>query len=152
MKYIRTYEYSNEEDYNDKFIEYIRFGNFYKAYDLLEKYPVDIEYESEDAWTPLRMAISKDRAEIVEKLIELGVDIERVDDEGCTPLMTAGAYNHRDIIILLIEAGADWNAIDNRGYDSLDHMYDELKKEIIEDYPERYEEYLFKKEAERFNL
>jgi hypothetical protein len=50
----------------------------------------------------------------------------------------------------LIEYGADWNLLNINNKDFLDNLSD--PKLIIEKYPEKYKNYLIKKEVQEYNL
>jgi len=89
---------------------------------------------------------------LVKELIEAGANIDFQDDDGETALMIASNFVHIEIVRELIKAGADWNIKDNDNRDFLDHLLTVIKKQIIEEFPEKYQNYLIKKDAEKYNL
>jgi ankyrin repeat protein len=151
MKYIKTYE-----NVNDRFVDLIRMGSYYRVLDMIQNHDIDFNYvEQGDGWTPLTAAIFHENENIVKLLIKNGADVNlpyQNTDEKTTPLMLAGDINVYNIIAMLIEADADWNLKDIYGEDFLDHTYEDWVEIIKEDYPEKYEEYLMKKQAEQYNL
>lgn len=104
-------------------------------------------------WT-IFTAIQYQKVDIVKKLVKNINDIDiRRRDNKYTPLLLAGFINNLEIIEILIDAGANWNEkyIDS-DEDFFYFISDENKKAIIEKYPEKYQDYLTKKEAEKYNL
>jgi hypothetical protein len=54
---------------------------------------------------------------------------------------------------ILIESGANWNIKNNfSNFDFFDLLYNEDEEIIIEDYPDKYKDYLMKKDADKYNL
>ena len=97
---------------------------------------------------------------MVELLITAGVDLDITDIKGNTALILVADYHNSEyqieMIKLLIDNGADWNIKNVYKDDFLDKLYnngnEKIKNIIIELYPEKYEEYLMKKNAEKYNL
>ena len=140
------------QNINDELLDGIRFNNDIKILDLLDQ-GADIDYKNENEWSALMVAILYDRKEIAKKLIELGADINTTQSDGKTPLIICCELNRFDMIQTLIENGADWNIKDDEDMDFLDHISDEYRKYVIEDYPDKYENYLIRKEAkDKYNL
>lgn len=151
MKYIKTYEWM-DQNINNKLLDGIRLNDDIKILDLL-KQGADINCKNDYEWSLLMVAILYDRKEITKKLIELGADINMTQYDGKTPLIIASEINRFDAIQLLIENDADWNIKDAEDMDFLDHISDEYRKYVIEDYPDKYENYLMRKEAkDKYNL
>jgi len=154
MKYIKTFENTIFLNINDKLIDAIYFDNkVIKVKKLIES-GADINYidTSNDNMTPLMVSIVRNRIEITKYLIENGADINSQDVDGKTPLMYAGSMNSFEMVQLLIEAGVDWNIKDDNGDDFFELLDDEMIKDVIENYPDEYKDYLMKKEAEKYNL
>ena len=57
---------------------------------------------AEDGFTPLHVAASMDRLEIVEALIEAGADVNKTTEDGFTPLHVAASMGHLGIVKDLI--------------------------------------------------
>lgn len=64
-----------------------------------------------DIYSPLHLAISRDRPEIAERLLEAGVSIERLNAQGETPLIAAVGRRSLPLIRRLHRHGADINRI-----------------------------------------
>jgi len=97
--------------------------------------------------------------EITKYLIGAGADvnIQNNNGSGWTPLHYAAYWNEIRMMRLLIEAGADWNIKNENGKYFLDMLHNSnTKKNIIELYPEKYKEYLIKKDiidnVKKYNL
>ena len=58
--------------------------------------------------TPLHLAITEEKTDLVKRLLERGAFLETKDDYGSTPLLTAVRFNVPEVIIdLLLEGGAN---------------------------------------------
>ncbi|KAM6354157.1 26S proteasome non-ATPase regulatory subunit 10 isoform 1-T1 [Alca torda] len=64
-------------------------------------------------WTPLHIAASAGRDEIVKALIAKGAHVNAVNQNGCTPLHYAASKNKQEIAIMLLENRADPDATDH---------------------------------------
>ena len=63
--------------------------------------------------TPLHLAITEEKMDLVKKLLETGAHLEAKDDYGFTPLLEAVNANvPEEIIDLLLEYGADVHAVE----------------------------------------
>jgi ankyrin repeat protein len=151
MKYIKLFEKNCLYDDQQKFHDYIQFGNLDKALKLYKSADIDLNYEVGD-FTPLTRAIYYDRFHIIDVLIKLGVDINHVDNSGDSPLIYTAYQYKLDAMKMLIDAGADWNIKDNNNNTFLDILDNEDRELIIDDYPEKYKDYLMKKDIEKYNL
>jgi len=91
--------------------------------------------------------------DIIKIVIDAGVDVDNVDSSGDTPL-TFVAYEPTDIkfVKMLIEADADWYIDDYDEHDFFEYLDYRYKNEIAREYPEKHQEYLMKKDAEKYNL
>ncbi|KAK6744470.1 hypothetical protein RB195_011277 [Necator americanus] len=95
-------------------------------------YPAKIN--SEMGWTPLMIAASAGRVEVVRYLLSLPqVDVNHRNNNLQTALHYAASRNHAEITHLLLEAGSDVNAADkfgatplhraaSQGHDKIVHM------------------------------
>jgi len=92
--------------------------------------------------------------EIFKLLLKYGADVNIQNYFNRTALIyMSGNYIYNlTIIKLLIDAGADWNIKDDNGMDFLDYLKIEQKEKIIKLYPEKYKEYLIRKNVEKYNL
>ena len=63
--------------------------------------------------TPLHLAITEEKTDLVKKLLKKGAHLETKDDYGYTPLLEAVNYGApEEIIDLLLEHGADVHAVE----------------------------------------
>jgi len=76
---------------------------------------MDVNFQNKYGWTPLHMAIRRDRRDMVTYLLEQGADIDRVDGVGWTPLMEAVMDDMPEICSFLLEKGADVTIANQRG-------------------------------------
>jgi hypothetical protein len=67
-------------------------------------------------------------------------------------LIDASISFDEKIIIMLIDAGADWNMKNDEDHDFLHYLNNEFKLELQHKYPEKYEEYLKKKQIKKFKI
>lgn len=75
----------------------------------------DVNLQNQYGWTPLHMAIRRDRRDMVAYLLEQGADIDKVDGVGWTPLMEAVMDDMTELCAFLIEKGADVTIANERG-------------------------------------
>lgn len=76
---------------------------------------MDVNLQNYYGWTPLHIAIRRDRRDMVTYLLEQGADIDRVDGVGWTPLMEAVMDDMTELCAFLIEKGADVTVKNERG-------------------------------------
>ena len=76
---------------------------------------MDLDIQNTYGWTPLHIAIRRDRRDMVEYLWEQGADIDTVDGVGWTPLMEAVMDDMPELCAFLIEKGADKTIANQRG-------------------------------------
>lgn len=156
MKYLKTYEASKakSEVLGEMLINRIIENNTDGAIKLINDEDIDINYKDKDGYSPILIAAIKERTLIAKLLIEKGANVNDQDYRGQTPLMCVANYTWEklELLELLINAGADWNIIDNDGDDFLYRLSTEKYNIIVEKYPEKYKQYLIKKEANKYNL
>ena len=70
-------------------------------------------------WSPLMIAVSQRKTEIVRFLLENGVDANCSDSKGFTPLMLASFLNETEIIRILVQHGADVNARSKNSFSAI---------------------------------
>jgi len=75
----------------------------------------DINLQNKYGWTPLHIAIRRDRRDMVAYLLEEGADINKVDGVGWTPLMEAVMDDMTELCAFLVEKGADVSIANQRG-------------------------------------
>lgn len=152
MKYIKAYENSNLEYH---LINSIKSDRLYKVKELIEKKGVDKNFKNKYLRTPLMTATILEKKDIVKYLLSINVDLNERDYRGDTALIfaTNNTLSCPDILYDIIESGADWNIKDNNGKDFMEHiLFSHIKNIIINKYPEKYDMYLCKKEAEKYNI
>jgi ankyrin repeat protein len=140
----------NVQEWNGKLVDYSWRGNLNGVKECIEN-GADVNYISNDGWTPLMWSSYKSHLKIVKTLIENGAEVNCKNKNGDTPLIFSSRYGRLEIVKILIENGADWN-IKNKDKDFMDFLSDKEKEMMIREYPEEYKEYLFKKDVEKYNL
>ena len=96
-------------------LERIVYDNDLEAFKRVFEYGTDVDLQNTYGWTPLHIAIRRDRRDMVAYLLEHGADIDKVDGVGWTPLMEAVMDDMPELCALLIEKGADVNIANDRG-------------------------------------
>lgn len=156
MKYIKTYEASQAKSdiLGEMLINRIAENNNEAAINLINDKDIDINYKDNHNYSPILVAAMKERLQIVKLLIEKGANVNDQDYRGQTPLMGVSNYTYEkiELLELLINAGADWNIVDYEGNDFLDRLSNISYTIIVEKYPDKYKQYLIKKEANKYNL
>jgi ankyrin repeat protein len=156
MKHLKTYEASQakSEILGEMLINRIIENNIDAAIKLINDKDIDINYKDAHGYSPILVAAMKDRLKIVKLLIKKGANVNDQEYRGQTPLMGVANYTFENLKLLelLIDAGADWNIVDNDGYDFMYRLSTENYNNIVEKYPEKYKQYLIKKEANKYNL
>lgn len=150
MKYIKKFESSKYTtlsdsifDVNDKnSIKMIDAGYDINEIDNLGRTPL--------IWCALQKGVS---VEVAKKLLEKGAKINTPDNDGYTALMNAADRKNYLVLYALLDADADWNiASTHEKLDFLDFLDSDIRQKIINKYPEKYQDYLMKKEADNYNL
>ncbi len=75
----------------------------------------DVNLQNKYGWTPLHIAIRRDRRDMVQFLIDRGADIDKKDAVGWTPLMECVMDDKPEICKMLLDAGADTTLTNDRG-------------------------------------
>jgi len=163
MKYIRTFEnrFENKKikDNTDNLFTAIYSNNLEKVKELINSgIDLNIRNKDGDGDTALIFAIRQRKIKIVRELINAGADLNLQGKEGCSALIWAASlydevFNEDNLVRILIEAGADWNIKHINGGDFLGYLSKFEIERIKSLFPEKYDEYLWKKEAEdKYNL
>jgi len=117
----------------------------------------DINAKARDGYTALILATLNQHIKIAKFLIDSGADINMKTNKNNTALMFAANATFKidnvGLCKMLIDAGADWNIKnDVDGQDFLYFLNYRDKDMIINLYPDKYKNYLIKKEAEKYNI
>lgn len=96
-------------------LEKIVYDNDFEAFKKEFENGMDVNIQNKYGWTPLHIAIRRDRRDMVKYLWEQGADIDKVDDVGWTPLMEAVMSDTPELCAFLIEKGADVTIANKRG-------------------------------------
>jgi len=96
-------------------MEKVVYENNFEAFKVGFESGADLNMQNKYGWTPLHVAIRRDRRDMVEYLIDKGADIDKVDGVGWTPLMEAVMDDMTELVAYLIEKGADKNIANQRG-------------------------------------
>lgn len=75
----------------------------------------NINLQNKYGWTPLHIAIRRDRRQMVEYLLDNGADINKKDGVGWTPLMESIMDDMPELCKRLLDAGADTTITNDRG-------------------------------------
>jgi len=103
-------------------------------------------------WRYNEMNLSETFFNMFKLLIDSNVDINTIDYFERTILIDAADYHNMNIIHLLIESDVIWNMVESHGWDFMDFLSDGEKKEIIKQYPEKYQKFIKDKKSKEFNL
>lgn len=96
-------------------LEQIVYDNDLEAFKKEFENGTDVNLQNRYGWTPLHIAIRRDRRDMVEYLWEQGANIDKVDGVGWTPLMEAVMDDKPELCAFLIEKGADVTIANQRG-------------------------------------
>jgi len=96
-------------------LEKIVYDNDFEALKKEIENGMDVNIQNKYGWTPLHVAIRRDRRDMVAYLLEQGADIDRVDGVGWTPLMEAVMDDMPELCAFLLEKGADVSIKNERG-------------------------------------
>ncbi|XP_015771149.1 PREDICTED: ankyrin-1-like isoform X2 [Acropora digitifera] len=87
---------------------------------MIEKYKVDVNFQSASGWTPLHLAINKSTkksgVKCVKFLLENGADPSMQTNTGITPVHQAASEGHVKCLQELIKWGAKIDTIDINGH------------------------------------
>jgi len=131
------------------------YKNKIKIAEILIDAGADLDLQNSDGQTALIYASLFNYNEIVEMLIDAGANLDLSNDEKieCDTALTIAAYrNNIEVIKMLIKAGADCSIKNYKGKYFFDYLYGDHLPEIIKEFPEKYQEYLMMKNADKYNL
>ncbi|XP_078358361.1 ankyrin repeat domain-containing protein 53-like isoform X2 [Oculina patagonica] len=87
---------------------------------MIERYNVDVNFQSASGWTPLHLAINKSTKKrglrCVRYLLGKGADPSRPTHAGITPVHQAASEGHVKCLHELIKCGASIDAVDGNGH------------------------------------
>lgn len=89
---------------------------------------------------------------VVRLLVDYGADLNSQCSNGDTALYKAAKFNKILVVDELTKLGAEWYILNENGEDFLDLLNKKFARKLKKIYPEKYEDYLMKKEASNFNL
>jgi ankyrin repeat protein len=150
MKYLKKFEYNyatlNDAIYDceDRLIlKLIEDGYDVNETDDIGRTPL--------IWCAIEREVSVD---VTKKLIEKGAKLDVQDKYGCTALIKAADIRNYPVLYALLDAGADWSYRENWPHhpDFFYYLTSDDKRKVINKYPEKYQKYLMKKDAEKYNL
>ena len=164
MKYIKKFE----EDTNIQLkLEIAVHQNKAESVKYALKLGADPNIKDKFQGYLLFVAILNNNVEIVKELLKAGANTDIKNDFGNTPLIMSAKdrfvrskvragwendYYEENILEELIMSGADWNQKDNDGDDFFDFLIDYFRQPLREKYPEQYQEYKLRKDAEKYNI
>jgi ankyrin repeat protein len=93
----------------------IRQGNLERAKAIVEKYPALVTSADDSGFTPLHIAATAGRVDIIEYLLQRGADIEARTAGGQTPLFQTVPLASAEAFDCLLRRGARLGARDNSG-------------------------------------
>lgn len=153
MKYIKHFE-SSKRKLKYELMNAIAFDerDFYTK--MTNVYNCcNFNFVDDDNYTPLTAAVYYNRLNILKELLKNGAKIDYPDGNGKTPLMIAAETNNSYTMIqTLIDAGANWKLKDIDKHDFIDFLDDIFLLFLIEDYPDKYHDYLVWKDSLKYNL
>jgi ankyrin repeat protein len=110
-------------------------------------------YGNTGGWTVLLVAVYNNQLSIVKRLIRKGANLDLQNSTGMSAMMYAANYGRTRILKELIKAGADWNVENSFGVGFLNILKrTDAEKDIINEFPEQYKNYLIKKQGNKYNL
>ena len=133
-----------------------RYNKRYKDIISKNKY-IDVDAMDKTKQTILNHAIDDQDEFMIKYLIKHGADVNHVDGFHYSILIYAASLyvvhiNKFKLIDIIINAGADWNYVDSDGYDFFHYLNTDESNYIKNKFPEKYHEYLRKKEMIKFNI
>jgi len=96
-------------------LEDIVYMNDVEAFKAVFEHGGNVNLQNKYGWTPLHIAIRRDRREMVAYLLSHGADINKQDGVGWTPLMESIMDDMPELCRTLLDAGADTSVVNHRG-------------------------------------
>jgi len=141
--------YNDEED-NDSFLE----NDNITIIKLLLENGANVNLIGSDDFSVLGLISSVDNpltTQVIQLLLDFGANIN-IQREMATSLVISAYYRIMRNVYILIDNGADWFVIDDENKLFIDHLSDSEKGMIKKKYPEKYEEYIKKKNIRKFKI
>lgn len=92
----------------------------YKLFKALLKLGSNPNVKNKYGTTPLILAATPGRANIISLFLDANADIDAQDNTGSTALMYAASYGHLKAVEILLSEGADPNLQNNHGHTALE--------------------------------
>lgn len=150
MKYIKTFEVKFESTMPEIILASMM-GNVNKLKELI-KSNANVNIQDEFSNTALIVCSEFNNPDIIKILLDAGADPDIKNKHGETALLLAANKNLLENVKLIIDADADWSLKSDNGLYFIDMLSHQHKQDIIKKYPEKYNEFLIKIEAEKYNL
>ena len=156
MKNLKTYkafENLSKLDYENFWLYFNNIGKMEKIKELLDEKSdyFDIDCVNSYSMTALMYAVNNENLEQIKLLLDNGADINKQTYEG-TALIKSAFSNNITIIKYLLDNDANIFLTDADGDDFFDFVENEILKEIIDLYPEKYSRYLKRQKQKNFNI
>ena len=162
MKYIKTFEklqLNNQSQLNTALLKYAKVKESLELLRGLIIKGANVNCKDIVGRTPLMIASAAGFYRAVELFIKKGADVNYVDSIGNTALLyfvsKRFGISYKKCLDLFIENNIDLSHENSRGFDVFSvasFNAEKLTNYIKEKYPEMYDEYLMKKDANKYNL
>jgi len=150
---IKNFKLFESDKLADKYlIDNIKKRNLIQVSNMINDPDCNINVRTYDKRTPLIIATQYEETTMIKELIEKGVKLDLQEETGKTALIEAAFRKNFTIIKILIDAGADYNIKDYHNYYFLDYLTPDKQEQVLKYYPDKFEEFRFKKNIEKYNL
>lgn len=159
MKYIQTYEklrIGNQKDLNAALLKYCKVKESLGLIRSLIAKGANVNCKNSIGSTPLLVAAQSLFFSALKLLVEKGADVNATDNYGNNAIMFIVHQNRfffgmKECIDLLIKNDIDLFQTNYQNRDTF-FFQNQATDYIKEKYPEKYDEYLMKKDAKKYNL
>jgi len=113
--------------------------------------------EKDKSGNELVDAVCDNKYYVAKNLLDSGFKVDSVAKTNNTPLLYAAYQGKWNFVFLLLKYNPTWEIKDSSNTDFIDYINqwvggNKVLENIIKCYPERYQEYISKKEALKYNL